>query len=456
MIAVRPLGPAALASMEEERRAYHATLEATAGRVRPVLESIRREGDGALRRLEQELDGWGGALRVSREAWERADARTSTPVRQALSTAAERIRAFHTAQHPPVIERRLPGGSVLGLRFRPVRRVGVYVPGGKFPSPSTVLMTAVPAKVAGVPEIFLATPPQKGEADGLSPAVATAARLAGVDRIFLLGGAVAAGAFAYGTASVPKVDKLVGPGNRYFTSAKRIVMGEVGIDTLAGPSESLLLFDRSAPFDLLVRETLAQVEHGADSRARVVVLGGGLAETFARRLERDLPSPETEAQVEIWVAKDLAEARRFAEAVAPEILFVCLEDLASWERDPPPCGALFLGPWSSVAFGDYVTGTNHVLPVEGAAHFASGLTTFEFGRWTSSQRLTHADALSLAPVGSVIAEAEGMRANAEAMRARTRPWEPNPATAPSSSSAPTAVSPSSGTHPGPRSRRRRG
>ncbi|MDE1820519.1 MAG: histidinol dehydrogenase [Euryarchaeota archaeon] len=455
MIAVRPLGPEALRSVEQERRDYRTTLESTLGRVRPVLDAVRREGDGAVRRFEQELDQWGGPLRVSREAWERADARTPTHVRKALSTALERIRAFHTAQHPPLVERRLPGGSLLTLRFRPLARVGTYAPGGRFPYPSTVLMTAVPAKVAGVAEVFLATPPRKGETDGLAPAIATAARLAEVDRIYLMGGAVAVGAFAYGTPSVPRVDKIVGPGNRYFTAAKREVAGEVGIDALAGPSESLLVVDRTAPFDLVVRETLAQVEHGADSRARVVVFGASLADSLARRLEAELTDPATAEQVEVWVARDLAEARRFAEAVAPESLFVCVEDLVSWERDPPPCGALFLGPWSSVAFGDYVTGTNHVLPVEGSARFASSLTTFEFGRWSSTQKLTKTDAEALAAPGAAIAEAEGLNAHAEAMRARTRPWAPNPAIAPSPPPSPAAGA-AVGTPPPPRSRRRHG
>lgn len=455
MIAVRPLGVESARAVAEERKSYRAHLESAAERVRPLLRAVRQEGDEALRRLGKDLDGYSGPIRVPTDLWERADARTPREVRQALSLAAERIRLFHTAQHAPTIERTLPGGSKLTLRFRPVARVGAYAPGGRFPYPSTVLMTAVPAKVAGATEVFLATPPRKDEKEGLSPVVATAARIAGVDRIFLLGGALAAGALAYGTATVPRVDKLVGPGNRYFTAAKKEVLGEVGIDSLAGPSESMLVFDRSAPFELMLRESLAQIEHGEDSRSRVVVLGGGLAEVFARRLEQELPTPEAARQVDVWVARDLAEARRFAESVAPESLVACFEDSSSWERDPPPCGAFFVGPWGSVALADYVTGTNHVLPVQGSARFAGGLSTYDFGRWLSVQKLTSADAVSLAPSGATLAEAEGMRAHADAIRSRARPIPPNPSEL-TSGASPSPPVPSAGARRPEGRRRARG
>lgn len=452
----RPLGPEAVRSVERDRREYREALESAAGRVRPVLRAIRQEGDAALQRLEREMDGWSGALRVPREAWDRADARTPAPVRQALALATERVRAFHAAQHPASIERSLPGGTKLSLRFRPLLRVGVHVPSGRFPSPSTVLMTAVPAKAAGVAEVFLATAPRKEEKDGIAPAVATAARLAGVDRIYLLGGAVAVGAFAYGTPSVPRVDKIVGPGDRYFTAAKREVLGEVGVDALSGPSESVLVFDRSTPFELVVRETLAQAERGADARVRVVALGGGLADAFGRWLEAAVPSPRVLEQVEVWIARDLAEARRYVEAVAPETLVVSVEDGTSWERDPPPCGSLFLGAWSAVAYSDYVSGVNRILPVEGSARFQSGITAYEFGRWTAAHRVTRADAEAMAVHGAALAEAEGMPAHAEAMRARTRPLPANPTYAPALPTPPGAgPSPSPGSAPR-RERRRRG
>lgn len=416
MIRLRDLGTERLVRAPPAR-ANVGPLEA---RVRTILDCVQRGGDRAVREYNRSVERWGGPIEAGLSARRVAEARVDPAVRSSLTFAADRIRAFHEGQRPASHETRLPGGSRLALEFRPIRTVGVYIPGGRAPYPSSVLMTTLAARAAGVRTIVLVTPPRASGVRGLDPAIAVAARIGGVDRVFLAGGAVAIGALAFGTETVPRVDKITGPGGPYVVEAKRQVYGRVGIDLLSGPSESVLVLDAAASLPWAAEEAWTQVEHGPDSSVIVIAVGRGVGRRVADAIGAAQGASRAEGdRVEVWKCPDLARAWESVDALAPESLYVDVANLGRWERDPPRCGALFLGPYSSVAFGDYVSGTNHVLPVGGAARFSGGLSVHDFGRWQSVQRLTSKDAATLAEPGAALADAEGMRHHAAAQRARS-------------------------------------
>jgi histidinol dehydrogenase len=418
---------ASLSRAERERlfdrgRAADAEVEAA---VRGVIDEVRRGGDHALRDLALRFDGvrlesLEVPLGVCRDALDGLD----REVRSALEQAAENIAAFHRVQLPAALEIEAAPGMRLGRRPDPLQRVGVYAPGGRAAYPSSVLMGVVPAKVAGVREVIVCSPP---DASGLPPSTVLAAcALAGADRVFAVGGAGAVAALALGTDSVPRVDKVVGPGNAYVTEAKRQLTGHVAIDSPAGPSEILVIADSTADATLIAVELLAQAEHDPDAASVLVTTDAALADAVAARTAELLGEQPREAIIRaalaargaLLVVDSLEQAVQFAGEYAPEHLLVMTREPRSLLPSLRAAGTIFLGAPSSVAFGDYMTGANHVLPTAGLARAYSGLSTLDFIRWTTYQELNDAAAAGLAAATSVLAEAEGLPAHALAARMR--------------------------------------
>jgi len=394
--------------------------------VRGILVDVRERGDAALRDMAAQFDGVRlDAIEVPRAEWDRALRELDAEVRAALELAVENIATFHRAQLPDALEIEPRPGMKLGRRADPLRRVGVYAPGGRAAYPSSVLMGVVPARVAGVGEVIVCSPPGP---DGFPPdTVLAAAALGGADRVFAVGGAGAVAAMAYGTASVPPVDRIVGPGNAYVTEAKRQVTGVVGIDSPAGPSEVLIIADDSADPTLLAAEILAQAEHDPDAASVLVTTDTAHWLTVAKEVARllaDQPRAEIiraalAARGALLVAASLEEAAAFSEMYAPEHLLVMTREPRALLPALRAAGTIFLGAPSSVAFGDYITGANHVLPTAGLARAYAGLSTFDFIRWTTYQELTPSAAADLAGATATLADAEGLPGHALAARLRS-------------------------------------
>jgi len=385
-----------------------------------ILKDVRENGDRALLDYTERIDGVRlDSLEVTPQ--ELDEARVEPDVNKALQTAAGRIRAFHEAHRPATQIDRANG---LGQIVIPLDRAGLYVPGGKAAYPSTVLMTAVPAKVAGVPEIIATTPP--GRDGTANPKVLAACRIAGVDRVFKIGGAQAIAAMAYGTETVPKVDKICGPGNLFVVLAKRTVFGAVGIDGLHGPSEALIVADESADPALCAADMLAQAEHDELATAILVSTSQALLDRVQSLMEDRLQTLETAPTIRASLehngmmvkVNDLQDAVAIANRVAPEHLSLMVQD--PWALIPAVkhCGAVFLGAPSSAALGDYVAGPSHVMPTMGTARFTSPLRTEDFLKVTSIVAVTPDAARELGKAGAVIARAEGLTAHAEALEAR--------------------------------------
>jgi len=395
--------------------------------VAALLAEVRARGDAALYELARRLDGVSlDSLEVPRAAIRAALDRQPPALRRAMERSALNVATVHSAFRPQAIQVEVEPGIVVERRPDPVERVGVYAPGGRAAYPSSVLMGAVPARVAGVREVILCSPPGP---DGVpSDAVLAAAAVAEVGRVFALGGAGAIAALAYGTETVPAVDRIVGPGNAWVAEAKRQVAARVPIDAPAGPSELLVLLDEFADVEAVARELLAQAEH--DSEAAVVAVA--LDERTARRLlDRVAAGVTAESRAPIirqalssrgavLVAGTLEDAVDFAERWAPEHLMLAVEGAASLARRIRNAGTIFIGTSSSGAFGDYLTGANHVLPTGGMARAWSGLSTLDFVRWTTVQTVTPAGAGRLALDTEILANAERLPAHAAAARA----WSP--------------------------------
>jgi histidinol dehydrogenase len=416
------LEPADRARVFDRGRASDPAVESA---VRAVLEDVRARGDAALVELALRFDGARlEALEVPRAEWDRALRELDPAVRAALEEAAGNIAVFHRSQLPAAAEIEPRPGLKLGRRADPLRRVGVYAPGGRAAYPSSVLMGVVPARVAGVAEVIVCSPPGP---DGLPPdTVLAACAIGGADRVFALGGAGAVAALAWGTATVPQVDRIVGPGNAYVTEAKRQVTGVVGIDSPAGPSEVLIIADDDADPTLIAAELLAQAEHDPDAAAVLVTtdtaqcatVAGEVARLTAEQPRADIIRAALAARGALLVAADLDEAVAFAEAYAPEHLLVMTREPRALLPHLRAAGTIFLGAPSSVAFGDYITGANHVLPTSGLARMYAGLSTFDFLRWTTYQELTPAAAAALAAPTVTLADAEGLPGHALAARLR--------------------------------------
>jgi histidinol dehydrogenase len=410
------------ARIADRGRATDAAVERA---VREIIADVRTRGDAALHEQAVRFDRVQlAALEVPRAQWEHALAHLDADVRNALTQAATNIAAFHRAQLPPPLELQTAPGITLGRRTEPLARVGVYAPGGRASYPSSVLMGVVPAKVAGVESVIVCSPPGP---DGLPPqAVLAACALAGANRVFALGGAGAVAAMALGTATVPRVDKIVGPGNAYVTEAKRQLTGHVAIDSPAGPSEILIIADETADARIIAAELMAQAEHDPDAAAVVITTAAEHARTVVAQLEELIaqqPRSETitsalTARGAILVANTLDDAVAFSNDYAPEHLLVLTREPRALLPSLRNAGTIFLGSPSSVAFGDYMTGANHVLPTAGLARAYSGLSALDFVRWTTYQELTADAAAALAAPTARLADAEGLPAHAFAARLR--------------------------------------
>jgi histidinol dehydrogenase len=393
--------------------------------VRAILDDVRRRGDAAVADYTRRFDGVSlkaSAFEVSRREIGAARARVPGPTLAALEAAHERISTFHQLQREEGFERREPGLTT-GVRITPMRRAGVYVPGGKAAYPSSVLMNVVPARVAGVDEIVVVTPPSAG---GIRDEVLAAASIAGADRVLRIGGAQAVAALAYGTKSVPRVDKIVGPGNIFVATAKRLVFGQVDIDMVAGPSEVLVLADASADAEFIAADMLAQAEHDELAAAICVTTSARLAEAVAAAVDRQLRelarAPIARASLArygtILVARNMRRAAALADEIAPEHL----EIFAKKPREILPllrnAGAIFLGEFAAESLGDYAAGPNHVLPTGGAARFSSPLGGYDFVKRTSIIEADRRGLARLADTVTRLAEAEGLEAHALAVTRR--------------------------------------
>jgi histidinol dehydrogenase len=386
-------------------------------RVREILRSVELEGDAALDRWSLEFDG-SVAQEIPKREWREAYEDLEADLRDALETARERIEAFYRKEpQGGFLEATAEG--VLGQLVRPLDRVGVYVPGGSAPLISTVLMTAVPAKVAGVGEIVLASPPR------VHPAILAAAWVAGADRLFAMGGAQAIAALAYGTARVPRVDKVMGPGNRYVVLAKREVYGSVGMEALPGPTETLVVADSSANPRLLAADLLAQAEHGPDSEAWLLSPDAGLLEAVEAELERqlsDLPraaiARQALARSGLVRVESLEQALEWANLYAPEHLCLSVREPLEYLGMVRNAGGVFLGEHSCEALGDYIAGPSHVMPTGGTARYGGGLALRDFLKVIPVVGLSGQSAARLAQLGARLAREEGLEAHARALDLR--------------------------------------
>ena len=412
---------AALARPEAAQR------EALAAQVAGIIAETRRDGDAALRRFALRFDGVELAtLRVPVADFDAAEASLSEIQRAALRTAIENVHAFHAAQLPEAIEVETMPGVVCRRITRPIRAVGLYVPAGSAPLPSTVIMLAVPAALAGCPRRILCTPPQSdGRAD---PAVLTAARYCGVDEVYLVGGAQAVAAMAYGTETIPAVDKIFGPGNAWVTEAKLQASRDpdgAALDLPAGPSEVLVIADERADPGFVAADLLSQAEHGADSQVILVTTSTALADAVdaairdqLASLPRNAVAREALTHGRALIAADLVEAFEISNRYAPEHLIVQVREPEAWLDRIEVAGSVFLGDWTPESLGDYCSGTNHVLPTYGYARAWSGLSVGSFQLGISVQHATPAGFRRIGPVTRTLAEMERLDAHALAVTLR--------------------------------------
>lgn len=390
-----------------------------------VIARVRRDGDDALRALALQFDGATlDALEVPRTEWVRARDAMDPALRASIERAVRNVRAAHAAFMPAPVEVETEPGIVVGRRPDPLQRVGVYAPGGRAAYPSSLVMGVVPAKVAGVRDVIVCSPP--GPTGLPSDVVLAAAALAGADRVFAVGGAGAIAAMAYGTASIPRVDRIVGPGNAWVAEAKLQCAGAVAIDSPAGPSELLVIADDSSTMDVVAREMLAQAEHDPRAAVVAVTVGDDAAQRLRAALAVHVARSDRRAIIDqafafaggVLHADSLSEAVAFANEWAAEHLLLSVGDAVrevafSSLRN---AGTIFVGETASVAFGDYMTGANHVLPTGGLARCYSGLSTLDFIRWTSWQRVTADAAASLADDVGRFADSEGLPNHAATAR----------------------------------------
>ena len=416
--AVADLGP-------DERRAVFerdAGVDAVRSDVADIVDRVHEEGDVAVREFCAEFDDVQVANLDVADQCERAYEEIDADVRAAVETAAANVREFHEAQVPEDWRDDFDGRE-LGRRFRPLQRVGVYAPGGTAAYPSSVIMGVVPAVVAGVEDVVVCTPP----ADELNPVTLAAIHVAGADEVYSVGGAQAVAAMAYGTESIPAVQKIVGPGNRWVTAAKAEVQGDVDIDFLAGPSEVLVLADETAEPAFVAADLVAQAEHDTDASVVCVTDDEAVGEAIAEEVESQVADAEREDVARealdndasgVLVARSMSEAILFAEEYAAEHLSIQTDDEEAVLDRIDSAGSVFLGPYTPVAAGDYASGTNHVLPTGGGAKRHGGLSVDHFLRSTTVQRLDR-DALDdLSSTVTTLADAEGLGAHADSVRRR--------------------------------------
>lgn len=386
-----------------------------------ILARIQSEGDAALleytRRFDRVEADTAAALEIDRSELHSALDSLPADQRQALEAAADRIRRYHEHQVTQSWTYTEEDGTVLGQKITPLDRVGLYVPGGKAAYPSSVLMNAIPAKVAGVPEVVMVTPTPGGVRN---PIVLAAAAIGGVDRVWAIGGAQAVGALAYGTDTIAPVDKIVGPGNAYVAAAKRRVFGTVGIDMIAGPSEILVICDGSTPADWVAMDLFSQAEHDELAQAILLCPDAGYIEAVQQAIDRLLPTMERTDILRVSLSnrgalikvRSLEEACEIANQIAPEHLEISTADPERWAEKIRHAGAIFLGPYTSESLGDYCAGPNHVLPTARTARFSSPLGVYDFQKRSSLIKVSQAGAQTLGRIASTLARGEGLQAHA--------------------------------------------
>ncbi|MEW9273765.1 histidinol dehydrogenase [Gluconobacter oxydans] len=394
--------------------------------VRAILADVRSRGDEALCDYTARFDRLtlpAEKLRISAEEIASEAARVPADLMDALRTAARRIETFHAAQMPKDLDFTDEDGIRLGMRWTPLDAVGLYVPGGKAAYPSSVLMNALPARVAGVKRLAMCVPSPDGV---LNPLVLAAAQLCGVEEIYRIGGAQAVGAMAFGTDLIAPVDRIVGPGNAYVAEAKRQVFGHVGIDSIAGPSEVVVVADGQNDPRLVALDLLAQAEHDEQAQAILITTDAAFAERAAEAVRKELETlPRTAIASKSWedhgaiiVVRSLEEAAEIVNALAPEHLEVMLDAPRDFSAMIRHAGAIFMGRYCPEAVGDYVGGPNHVLPTSRTAHFASGLSVFDFIKRTTTIETDEAGLRRIGPAGVALAKAEGLDAHALSLSVR--------------------------------------
>ncbi len=387
---------------------------ATERRVAAIVSDVRRHGDRALLKYARRFDGLEEAIEVTPAEMRRAAARVPRDVRAAIAAAARNIRAVASRQVPKGWRARIAPGITVEQRVVPLDRVGCYVPGGRYPLPSTLLMTAIPASAAGVRAIIAACPRP-------APAVMAAAIEADVSSLFRVGGAHAIAALAYGTRTIPRVDKIVGPGNRYVAAAKAVVAGDCGIDFYAGPTEIVIVSSRGSA-EWIAADLIAQAEHDPDARAILITPSRALATQVARELAAQVPrsgpaKASLRAHGGIIVTPSMKAAMTLANEAAPEHLVVDDERTAKLARC---AGSIFIGPWSAQVAGDYAIGSNHVLPTSGAARVRGGLSAADFVRQITVQRVSRSGLKGIGETVMTLAAAEGLQAHAASIGVRVR------------------------------------
>lgn len=409
------------------RRPAQETRQTTADAVAAIVAEVRADGDAALRRFGERFDGAAPeAFAVCQAEFAAAEAAVSAPLRNAIDEAARRIERFHAAGMTPGYALDTAEGVRCERILRPIPRVGLYVPAGSAPLPSTALMLGVPARLAGCREVVLCTPPRKdGSAD---PAVLCAARRCGIGTVYKVGGAQAIAAMAFGTETIGKCDKLFGPGNAYVTEAKRqvaLLEGGAAIDMPAGPSEVLVIADAGARADFVAADLLSQAEHGADSQVILLSDDAALLDAVDSELERQLARLSRADTARAALSKSrsiqvdsIATAIQVSNRYAPEHLILALRDARAWLGKVEAAGSVFLGDWAPEALGDYCSGTNHVLPTSGAARYAGGLNVSSFQVAITVQEVQPRGLLEIGPCAVVLADAEGLDAHREAVALR--------------------------------------
>ena len=422
MIKIYPYGEVPLEDILARREDAVDVTETVAG----ILSAVRREGDAALRRYAKEFDKTSlEALEVPSETLDRAAEDLDPELRAILEEAAGNIRAFHSRQVQNSFVISEKDGVILGQKVTPLDRVGLYIPGGTAAYPSTVLMNAIPAKLAGCPEIIMVSPPsQDGE---IASVILAAARIAGVDRVFRTGGAQAVAALAYGTESVPRVDKIVGPGNAFVAEAKRQVFGQVAIDMIAGPSEILVIADENSDPRHVAADLLSQAEHDKNASAVLITDSSALAQTVQTELERqlsalprqDIARASIDGNGKIIVAENLLQGIEIANALAPEHLELCVDNPFDYLNQVRHAGSIFLGRSCPEALGDYLAGPNHTLPTSGTARFSSPLSVNDFIKKSQFTYYTPAALEKAAGKIARFAREEGLEAHARSVLSRS-------------------------------------
>ena len=435
MIALRRLDTQSADFEAEFARLRHWSAEADAAiesRVAEILADVRTRGDAAVLEYTARFDALPvssmAALTLTRDEMRAAFEAITPAQRNALQAAAERIRSYHERQLDACGRSwnyRDGDGSLLGQKVTPLDRVGIYVPGGKAAYPSSLLMNAIPAQVAGVGEIVMVVPTPRGEKNAL---VLAAAHVAGVHRAYTIGGAQAIAALAYGTATVPRVDKITGPGNAYVASAKKHVFGAVGIDMIAGPSEILVIADGSTPPDWVAMDLFSQAEHDELAQSLLLCPDAAYLDAVRDAMERLLPSlprrdiirASLEGRGALILTRSMEESCELSNRIAPEHLEVSARDPHRWEPLLKHAGAIFLGACTSESLGDYCAGPNHVLPTSRTARFSSPLGVYDFQKRSSIIEVSQAGANKMGPIAAELAHGEGLQAHARAAEMRTK------------------------------------